>query len=71
MAVIGNYDKIDSKKITPTAAFADLDLDSLDIVEVVMSIESEFCLTIPDNEADKILTIPEAIKYVSTHPMAK
>jgi NADH dehydrogenase (ubiquinone) 1 alpha/beta subcomplex 1, acyl-carrier protein len=46
-------------------------LDSLDIVELVMAIEEEFAIEIPDAEADKILTAPEAIAYISSHPMAK
>ncbi len=49
----------------------DLDLDSLDAVEVVMAIEEEFVIEIPDSEADKMLSIPDAVAYVSNHPMAK
>ena len=49
----------------------DLGLDSLDVVEVVMAIEDEFAVEIPDIEADKISSIAEAIDYISTHPMAK
>lgn len=58
--------------MSPTARFKeDLDLDSLDAVEVVMAIEEEFSLEIPDAEADKILSIPDAVAYISGHPMAK
>lgn len=46
-------------------------LDSLDVVELVMAIEEEFAIEIPDAEADKILTASEAISYISSHPMAK
>lgn len=49
----------------------DLSLDSLDVVEVVMAIEEEFALEIPDNEADKIATIEDAVKYIASHPAAK
>lgn len=49
----------------------DLDLDSLDAVEVVMAIEEEFAIEIPDSEADKILSIADAVAYISTHPAAK
>ena len=49
----------------------DLGLDSLDVVEVVMAIEDEFAVEIPDIEADKISSIAEAVDYISTHPMAK
>jgi NADH dehydrogenase (ubiquinone) 1 alpha/beta subcomplex 1 len=48
-----------------------LGLDSLDIVEVVMAIEDEFAIEIPDQEADKIESIKDAIDYISSHPMAK
>lgn len=58
--------------MTPTARFKeDLDLDSLDAVEVVMAIEEEFSVEIPDSEADKILSVADAVAYISGHPMAK
>lgn len=57
--------------MTPEAHFEkDLGLDSLDTVEVVMAIEEEFKLEIPDMEADKIDSLPLAIEYVANHPMA-
>jgi len=72
LAVVKSFDKCEASKVTPTAKFKeDLGLDSLDIVEVVMAIEEEFALEIPDNEADKISTIEEAIQYISAHPAAK
>jgi hypothetical protein len=46
-------------------------LNVLDAVEVVMAIEEEFCIEIPDSEADKILSITDAVAYISGHPMAK
>jgi NADH dehydrogenase (ubiquinone) 1 alpha/beta subcomplex 1 len=46
-------------------------LDSLDAVEVVMAIEEEFGIEIPDSEADKIFSVADAVAYVSNHPMAK
>ena len=64
--------KVTAAKVTDVARFKeDLDLDSLDAVEVVMAIEEEFCIEIPDSEADKILSIADAVAYVSAHPMAK
>ena len=57
--------------MTPTAAFKDLGLDSLDTVEVVMAMEEEFCVEIPDSEADKINSVGEAIEYFAAHPHAK
>lgn len=63
---------MDSSKVSTTSKFKeDLDLDSLDAVEIVMAIEEEFTIEIPDSEADKILSIPDAVAYISGHPMAK
>lgn len=49
----------------------DLALDSLDVVEVVMAVEEEFAIEIPDAEADKILSVADAVEYISSHPQAK
>ena len=63
--------QVNAAKVTPEARFKeDLDLDSLDAVEVVMAIEEEFVIEIPDSEADKILSIPDAVAFVSNHPSA-
>mmetsp|Transcript_13210 Transcript_13210/g.34631 ORF Transcript_13210/g.34631 Transcript_13210/m.34631 type:complete len:113 (-) Transcript_13210:1283-1621(-) len=70
--VVKNYEKVDPAKVTPEAHFSnDLGLDSLDNVEVVMALEDEFVIEIPDQEADRILTLGDAIKYISEHPQAK
>ncbi|KAL3817538.1 hypothetical protein ACHAXA_003711 [Cyclostephanos tholiformis] len=70
--VIKNFDKIDPAKVQPTSKFGDdLGLDSLDAVEVVMAIEDEFAIEIPDAEADRIGSVSDAVEYVSAHPMAK
>jgi len=72
ITVVSNFDKVDASKVTSASQFsADLGLDSLDTVEVVMAIEDEFAIEIPDTESDKILSIEDAVKYISTHPMAK
>ena len=42
-----------------------------DAVEVVMAVEEEFAIEIPDSEADKIWSVDDAVKYVAGHPMAK
>jgi NADH dehydrogenase (ubiquinone) 1 alpha/beta subcomplex 1 len=66
------FQQVNSAKITVGARFKeDLDLDSLDAVEIVMAIEEEFNIEIPDSEADKILSIPDAVAFISSHPMAK
>lgn len=58
-------------QVTPDVHFQnDLGLDSLDTVEIVMAIEEEFKLEIPDKEADKIDSCPLAIEYVYNHPMS-
>ena len=58
ISVVKNFDKVSSAKVTATARFKeDLDLDSLDAVEVVMAIEEEFGIEIPDSEADKLLSV--------------
>jgi NADH dehydrogenase (ubiquinone) 1 alpha/beta subcomplex 1 len=72
ISVVKNFDKVDAAKVTPEAKFADdLGLDSLDSVEVVMAIEDEFAVEIPDAEADKIASVGDAVEYISGHPMAK
>lgn len=72
LEVIKGFEKVNASKLTPASKFKeDLDLDSLDAVEVVMAIEEEFNIEIPDSEADKILSIPDAVAYISGHPMAK
>lgn len=72
LMVVKNFDKVDPAKVSASVKFADdLGLDSLDIVEVVMAIEDEFAIEIPDQEADKISSIQEAVDYIASHPTAK
>jgi NADH dehydrogenase (ubiquinone) 1 alpha/beta subcomplex 1 len=72
VSVVKNFDQVDPAKVSAETKFTeDLGLDSLDVVEVVMAIEDEFAIEIPDQEADKISSIAEAVEYISTHPMAK
>ena len=59
---------VDAKDITPEASFAnDLGADSLDTVELSMEFEKEFDIQIPDEDAEKISTVGDAIKYVEEH----
>lgn len=58
---------VNADQITLEAKFAeDLKADSLDTVELVMALEDEFGLDIPDEEADKIKTVGDAIKYIES-----
>lgn len=58
---------VNADQITNDAKFAeDLKADSLDTVELVMALEDEFGLDIPDEEADKIKTVQDAIDYIGT-----
>lgn len=59
---------VDEKEITANAAFIDdLGADSLDTVELVMAFEEEFDIEIPDEDAEKILTVKDAVSYVQNH----
>lgn len=62
-------------KITEKASFVnDLGADSLDVVEFVMEVETQFGITIPDEDAGKMITVGDAVKYIDTHvkkPAAK
>ena len=58
---------VEKEKIVPTASFIDdLGADSLDIVELVMTMEEEFDLDIPDEDAEKMKTVGDVIKYISS-----
>ena len=55
-------------EVTPEASFIeDLGADSLDIVELVMAMEEEFEVEIPDEEAENIKTVSDAINYINSH----
>jgi len=59
---------VDEEEVTPDASFVDdLGADSLDTVELVMALEEEFETEIPDEEAEKITTVQQAIDYVGAH----
>ncbi|MCQ2966153.1 MAG: acyl carrier protein [Alphaproteobacteria bacterium] len=57
---------VDPSKVTDASSFIDdLNADSLDTVELVMAFEEEFSVEIPDDAAEKILTVQDAIDYIS------
>ena len=59
---------VDENLVTPEARFtADLGADSLDTVELVMAFEEEFGCEIPDEEAEKIATVQDAVNYIESH----
>ena len=59
---------VDESLVTPQASFtADLGADSLDTVELVMAFEDAFECEIPDEEAEKIATVQDAVNYIEAH----
>jgi len=59
---------VDEGEVTPSAAFVDdLGADSLDTVELVMALEEAFEIEIPDEDAEKIRTVQDAIDYIEKH----
>ena len=67
-AIVVEHLGVDADKVTASASFIeDLGADSLDTVELVMALEEEFDTEIPDEEAEKITTVQEAIDYVNAH----
>ena len=59
---------VNADQVTPDAKFIeDLGADSLDIVELVMALEEEFGIDIPDEDADKLKTVGDAMNYLKSH----
>ncbi|MFB9273663.1 acyl carrier protein [Cohnella sp. CIP 111063] len=59
---------VEEAEVTPEASFKDdLGADSLDVVELVMELEDEFDLEISDEDAEKITTVGEVVKYIQSH----
>jgi len=63
---------VDDAEVTPSASFVDdLGADSLDTVELVMAFEEAFEIEIPDEDAEKIRTVQDAVTYIEQHAKAK
>ena len=59
---------LNAEQVTPEASFVDdLGADSLDTVELVMAFEEEFGIDIPDEDAEKMLTVADSTKYLDEH----
>ncbi len=59
---------VSDEQVTPEASFVDdLGADSLDTVELVMALEEEFDIEIPDEDAEKITTVKQAIEFIEEH----
>ena len=67
-AIVAEQLGVKQEQVTNDASFVDdLGADSLDTVELVMALEDEFECEIPDEEAEKIRTVQQAIDYINTH----
>lgn len=59
---------VEESEVTPTASFTnDLGADSLDTVELIMEFEKEFGISIPDDQAEKITTVGDAVAYIEAN----
>ncbi|MEK6561527.1 MAG: acyl carrier protein [Nitrospirota bacterium] len=63
--IVGEQLGVDEEELTPDASFVeDLGADSLDTVELVMAFEEEFSIEIPDDDAEKIITVQNSVDYI-------
>lgn len=67
-AIVVEQLNVEEGIVKPDSKFTeDLNADSLDVVELVMAIEEKFGVEIPDNEAEKIKTVDDVVKYIESH----
>ncbi len=67
-AIIVDQLGVEPEKVTPESSFKDdLEADSLDLVELIMAFEEEFEGEISDEDAEKIVTVGDAVEYIETH----
>jgi acyl carrier protein len=70
--IVSDHLGVSADEVTRDSSFInDLNADSLDIVELVMGLEEEFEMNIPDEEAEKIQTVGQAIDYIKSHANSK
>lgn len=68
MQIVAEQMSVDRNEVTRKTSFVDdLNADSLDTVELVMELEDEFDLTIPDEDAEKLKTVGEVMDYIKNH----
>lgn len=66
--IIAEKLSVDLEEVVPEASFVDdLGADSLDLVELIMSMEEEFDIDISDEDAEKLVTVKDAIDYINSH----
>jgi acyl carrier protein len=63
-SIIANHLNIDPQAITLETTFQELEADSLDVVEMVMSLEDEFDIEIPDDQAEKIVEVRQIVEFI-------
>jgi len=66
--IIAEKLSVELEEVVPEASFVDdLGADSLDLVELIMSMEEEFDIDIPDEEAEKLVTVKDVFDFVASH----
>ncbi|MCI0652718.1 MAG: acyl carrier protein [Planctomycetes bacterium] len=68
IAIVSEKLGVEKEKVRPETSFiGDLGADSLDMVELLMNLEDSFKMTIPDEDAEKIKTVGDAVQYIQEH----